>query len=205
VQVKHVRIVGDWQNELQYYEPNFSRRGNEKLKTNNCSDEEWNAINKHIFQHLKTGVVRNSRGWVNPELMPTLEKLRNLFGLDQIQLLILRYLPGESNLYHVDNFPRHDLHERPDVELDQSQLSDWSNTQMVRLLMTLEDRKPGQYMQTGDIMRNNWKAGDVFYYDGHTIFHSAGNAGTEPRMVLRISGIPTPAFEDFLNKGVHYL
>jgi hypothetical protein len=69
----------------------------------------------------------------------------------------------------------------------------------------LEDRKAGQFMQIGKRMINKWEQGDLFIYDGKKEYHSAGNVGLEPRLVLRITGYPGEKFKQFCKKKEYRL
>ena len=136
--------------------------------------------------------------------MPTLEKLRLLTGMDRCQLMLLKYDRGETCLYHVDRMPRWDLINNPNDTIPDD-LDDFDNHQYIRMLIMPRDRAPGQYMQFGDIMLNDWKAGDAFYYRGVEVYHSAGVCGYEPRLAIRITGLRTPKFDQFISCKDHYL
>lgn len=198
MEVKKVKIHGNWDQEIAHYKDNFGRDYLEKQLSITGNEDVWKKLNHHNIVHAKKNIKRNSRGFIDPETMPVLESIRELCGLDDCQLIILRYETGETNLYHKDYIPRYDHLERPGMKMKENE--EFANHQYVRCLLMLEDRKPGQFMQTGDIMRNDWKKGDFFYYDGRNVFHSAGNCGSEPRYVLRITGEPTERFWKFLEK-----
>lgn len=56
-----------------------------------------------------------------------------------------------------------------------------------RILVFLEDWKPGHYFEMNSIGYTNWKAGDYVEWD-YTVPHAASNIGTEPRYTLQITG-----------------
>jgi len=65
-----------------------------------------------------------------------------------------------------------------------------------RVILMLEDWKPGHYFELDGIGHVNWKAGDWFKWRGDTP-HAASNIGTEPRYTLQITG--TTVVEGQLN------
>jgi len=204
MQLHKLRILGDWESEIHHYEPNFTRNYLEKTLRDIGDKDQWQTLNQHSLFHHTNNVARNSRGFIDPITMPTLEKLRNLLGLESCQMIILRYQQGESNLYHRDYMPKHEHVERPDVILDENH-DGVADSRLERMMLMLQDRKPGHFMQAGDLMINDWKAGDFFYYDSKTHFHSAGCAGPDPRYAIRITGIPTQQFWKFLETTEHHL
>jgi hypothetical protein len=204
--IKHTRIIGNWLPELEFYQPNFGRQYLTETKNDPSYAKDWEKLNVHtITAHEGLKVPRNTRGFVDPILMPTIEKLRNLCGLENLQMIICKYDQGTSNLIHVDYLPKYDHVERPGVLLDQDKLDNNSRGEFVRMLMLLKDREPGQYMQMGETMLNDWKAGDLFFYQGQQIYHSAGSCGSYPRFVLRFTGLPTKKFDNFINTSEHYI
>lgn len=56
-----------------------------------------------------------------------------------------------------------------------------------RILVFLEDWKPGHYFEMNSIGYTNWKAGDYVEWD-YTVPHAASNIGIEPRYTLQITG-----------------
>jgi hypothetical protein len=198
---KKLKIIGDWSNDLKNYNPNFKRDFLEKAYADPTSSV-WNNLEPTNRVHGAHDVLRNTRGWVDPETMPTFEKIRKMTGFDNCQLVILKFEKYETHLIHRDKLPKYDLIERPGVNLE---LNDWENLDHERLLLMLNDREPGQFMQMGDVMLNDWKAGDTFYYNGKEEPHSAGNCGTGTRWVLRITGKPTEKSRQFVEQNIHYV
>lgn len=66
-----------------------------------------------------------------------------------------------------------------------------------RIVLMLEDWKPGHYFELDGIGFVNWKAGDWFKWRGD-VPHAASNIGTEPRYTLQITG--KSVYEGQLNK-----
>jgi hypothetical protein len=57
-----------------------------------------------------------------------------------------------------------------------------------RMIIMLEDWKPGHYFELDGVGYVNWKAGDWFKWKGD-VPHAAANIGTQPRYTLQITGI----------------
>jgi hypothetical protein len=204
MELRKIRIIGDWQHEIEFYQPNFGRDYLEKKFQDQENKKDWENLNPHTVIHRQGGIKLNSRGFVDPVTMPTLEKIRKLVGLMHCQLIIQRYEQGETNLYHRDLFPSYDLLERKGLDREINDL-EFGNPDYVRLIMMLKDRQPGQFMQDGDHMINSWKAGDIFYFNSSKYYHSAGNCGQDSRWILRITGKPTSKFNEFLQKDEHII
>ena len=56
-----------------------------------------------------------------------------------------------------------------------------------RILVFLEDWKPGHYFEMNSIGYTAWEAGDYVEWD-YTVPHAASNIGVEPRYTLQITG-----------------
>ena len=56
-----------------------------------------------------------------------------------------------------------------------------------RVLLFLEDWKPGHYFEMNSIGYTDWNAGDYVEWDC-TVPHAASNIGIEPRYTLQITG-----------------
>lgn len=56
-----------------------------------------------------------------------------------------------------------------------------------RILVMLEDWKPGHYLEVNGTGFVNWRAGDFFFWK-NDIQHAASNIGTDPRYTLQITG-----------------
>lgn len=76
---------------------------------------------------------------------------------------------------HCDHFVRY------------SEIFKIDNSKVFRILLFLEDWKPGHYFELNYKAIVNWKAGD-FYVWGTTEEHAASNIGIEPRYTLQITG-----------------
>jgi hypothetical protein len=77
---------------------------------------------------------------------------------------------------HVDHF---------DYYMSSNNIDD--KDQVCRIIVMLEDWKPGHYLEINGRAFTNWVAGDWFQWTGNCP-HAAGNIGIQPRYTLQITG-----------------
>jgi len=191
-------VGGNFDKELSYYKANFGREYLEQVLEKKDYKKSLKMGQANI-DYKKIGIKRNSRGYIDPVKMPTLEKLRKLLGWKNTQMIIMKYEQGEIQLRHIDHMPDYDIAERKELYV---KANEFKNPEYHRMLLMLNDRKPGQFMHIEDKIINSWKQGDMFYYNSKEVYHGAGNCGNEPRWILRITGIPTKKFENFKKKKI---
>lgn len=147
------------------------------------TDEEidnWVAMG---YDYVKSfsGSMYNNR---NP--MPDwVTSLENLFGMYNQTYTIYRMDTLEIMPVHSDHFNTY------------CRLHNTTSDKVQRVILMLEDWKPGHYFEMNGIGYVNWKAGDWFKWTGD-VPHAASNIGTEPRYTLQITGMPVN--EGQLNK-----
>lgn len=108
----------------------------------------------------------------------------------------INQLEGKFGLYNqsytfykmetLEIMPTHSDHYRT-----YSKLNNVSVDQVCRVLIMLEDWKPGHYLEIDGVGYVNWRAGDWFKWSGRTP-HAASNIGIEPRHTLQITGLTLP-------------
>ena len=89
---------------------------------------------------------------------------------------ISKMKPGDILPYHYDKYAYYT--KTYNVEIDD----------VHRVIVFLEDWKPGHFLQFLHKGIVNWSAGDWETWQGSTV-HSAGNFGHEDRYILQITGI----------------
>jgi hypothetical protein len=67
---------------------------------------------------------------------------------------------------------------------------DYDQRKMLRLIVFLEDQKPGHIWQQGNMLLR-WKKGDCFTWPWRDIPHGTANFGHVPRPTLNITGAVT--------------
>lgn len=146
------------------------------IKKKGFSDEEIKAWVDIGYQknNLKsfTGTMYDNS---NP--MPNwVSELDNMFGLYNQSYTFYRMDTLEIMPVHSDHFSTY------------SRIHDVTVEQVHRVLIMLEDWKPGHYLEIDGIAYVNWLAGDWFMWNGTTP-HAAANIGIDPRYTLQVTGL----------------
>jgi len=139
-------------------------------------EEEYNNFIAQGYDpnHLKSfvGSMYNSS---NP--MPDwVTKRLDLFGLVNCGYSFYRMDPLEIMPKHSDHYQNY------------CRVFDTTPDKVYRMVIMLENWKPGHYFELDGVGYVNWKAGDWFKWKGD-VPHAASNIGTEPRYTLQITGM----------------
>lgn len=131
---------------------------------------------------------------LNWEIPEKLQKISDLFGLDDCMNRIHVQMPGEVWNLHLDKLEKW----APDAPYS-----------VMRIQLALTDWEQGHFWSYGNYNHQQWHAGDVTTFDWQNIPHSTANAGHNPRVTFQITGIITPKTIEFLNRlkrfGSHQL
>ena len=136
--------------------------------------EESNAWINQGYDYVKSfsGSMYNN---TNP--MPKwISSIEHMFGLYN----------QTYNFYKMDTLeimPTHVDHYRTYMRLNNVNYND-----VYRVVVMLEDWKPGHYFELDGIGYVNWKAGDWFMWRGD-VPHAAANIGLSPRYTLQVTGV----------------
>lgn len=134
--------------------------------------EQWRDMG---YDHVKSfsGSMYDSR---NP--MPEwVSKLDSMFGMYNQTYTFYRMDTLEIMPVHSDHYNTY------------CRLHDTTTENVERVILMLEDWKPGHYFELDGVGYVNWKAGDWFKWKGD-VPHAASNIGVEPRYTLQITGMP---------------
>lgn len=113
----------------------------------------------------------------NSNPMPEwIRQLDDKFGLTNQTYTFYKMDTLEIMPVHVDHFRTY------------CRLNNVTTDKLYRVILLLEDWKPGHYLEVNGIGHVNWKAGDWFMWRGD-IPHCAANIGLDPRYTLQITGI----------------
>lgn len=135
--------------------------------------DEWKSMG-YDESNVKsfTGNMYDNR---NP--MPEwIQQLQDVFGLYKQSYTFYR-------MDTLEIMPPHSDHYRTYCRLNNVEYN-----QVYRVVMMLEDWKPGHYFEMDGVGYTNWKAGDWFKWQGD-VPHAASNIGVDPRYTLQITGI----------------
>lgn len=117
------------------------------------------------------------------ELTPRLQRISDLFGLeDNIPRLHVQ-MPGQMWNIHIDK------------------LEKWcpeDPSRITRIFIQLTDWQQGQFWNYGNYNYTGWSAGDVTTFDWINVPHATANASFEPRITMQITGLITDRTREFL-------
>lgn len=99
------------------------------------------------------------------------------FDMESIAHSVQKMSPGMILPYHSDKYGYY-RSQRPGVEIED----------IKRVIVFLEDWKPGHISEIAGESHSNWKRGDWISWTGSTI-HLAANLGFEDRYSLQLTGI----------------
>ena len=136
-------------------------------------DSEIEAWKSQGYDYVKSfsGSMYDSR---NP--MPEwVKRFDNIFDLKNMTYNFYKMQQLEIMPVHVDHFQTY------------MKLFNVEYENAVRILVMMEDWKPGHYLEVDGVGIVNWVAGDYFMWDSD-VPHAASNIGTEDRYTLQITG-----------------
>lgn len=190
------RFVGDWKNELKNLNFPLTKNVNtsmplrhgksyfEQLSKGNIRDYEkyyskGNSIFGSSFDELKSGVEN---------LPDVFYKMKKSLPLDSSYVKITKQYPGQTWPFHFDNY--HALRKDDDFG--------WKDPCIRRLWIALEDWDWGHYISFGIKNWENWKAGDIVYFDW-MVPHSTANSGVSPRISMFLTGFFTKELKEWVD------
>ena len=151
------------------------------------TDEEITIWHSQGYDHVKSfsGSMYDNRNpmpeWIksSEELFGMYEQTYTLYRMDTLEIM-----PTHSD--HFNTYCR---------------LHNTTSNKVQRVIMMLEDWKPGHYFELDGVGYVNWKAGDWFKWTGD-VPHAASNIGIEPRYTLQVTG--KSIIEGQLNKVFYH-
>lgn len=145
---------------------------------------EWKSKG---YDYVKSfsGLMYDNRNpmpeWVN--------NFNNIFDLKNLTFNFYKMQQLEIMPEHVDHFQTY------------MKLYNVEYKNIRRILIMLDDWKPGHYLEIDGVGVVNWIAGDYFIWDSD-VKHAAGNIGIEDRYTLQITG--TSIQSDDIYKSLHW-
>lgn len=137
------------------------------------TQEEIDEWVKKGYDYVKsfTGEMYDNRNpmpeWIN--------QLKNLFDFKNITCTFYK-------MNTLEIMPEHSDHFKTYMKLNNAKFEN-----VYRILVMLEDWRPGHYLEIDGMGIVNWVAGDYFVWENSTP-HAASNIGTEPRYSLQLTG-----------------
>jgi hypothetical protein len=118
-----------------------------------------------------------------------IERFNSIFDLKNMTYNFYKMSQLEIMPEHVDHFQTY------------MKLFDAKYENVVRILVMLDDWKPGHYLEIDGVGVVNWVAGDYFMWDSD-VPHAAANIGIEDRYTLQITG--TKISSDDVYRHIHW-
>ena len=117
------------------------------------------------------------------KISPQLQKISDLFGMQDCMNRVHVQMPGEVWNLHLDKLEKWNPENPYNVK---------------RIILQLTDWQMGHFWSYGNYVHKDWKAGDVSTFDWMNVPHSTANAGHSPRVTLQMTGIVTEKTNEFL-------
>ena len=131
-------------------------------------------------------------GHPDPESQHQFIKAAEVLGLSDPYVLINRQHPGQQMPIHTDLGNARRYHYMTEEQ---------RHKKLERCFLFLDDWQPGQVIQMQDEMIQNWKCGDVLWFDWRTTPHGTANFGKKIRPLLLITGVATPEWQKIHNSS----
>ena len=110
------------------------------------------------------------------DIGPTLTKIYEFFGLEDPWVRLHLQQPGQMFNLHIDK-----LWERCPEDPER----------ICRIVVHLEDWKPGQFYSYGTQVLTHWRAGDAHTFDWPNVPHATANASRTVRPTMIMTGLKT--------------
>ena len=137
--------------------------------------EELDLINTGASPDL---VLTNLDYAIEPIFQRMTDALHLLPGDDRdVQRRVHVQMPGQVWNLHVDK------------------LEKWNKaepTSVYRFMVMLNDWEPGHFIQYGNFVHTQYRAGEIYSFDWFNSPHCTANAGRVPRSTLLVTGVATP-------------
>jgi len=177
------KFKGDWNEEIERFKVKQTINFDLDNPTTRLQWKHWLALgyDPHKF---------SEKAEINAIDHPKIQKIVDAIQLENKQVWITRQKPGCYVPYHHDV-----LSSAKDIDIDQSKELG------IRILVFLNDWTPGEFMIWGTKNVMKWKAGDILTWPACHFPHATANAGFRNGYRLRISGLRTSAFEEFVKSN----
>lgn len=163
-----------------HIEPFWSEEDYKTLdyKKQPITEDEVESWKRQGYDYVKsfTGSMYGSDRPIDPKWT---DKLHGAFNLTGQTYTFYKMQTLEIMPTHIDRYKKY------------IELTGTSPVWIRRVLIMLEDWKPGHYLEIDNTGITNWRAGDYFVWENY-VPHAASNIGTEDRYTLQITGEEWP-------------
>jgi hypothetical protein len=178
-------FISCWQSELDTI-INQSRSATWRTRGQVGNSRPESELAAEEYDLERAGYDKNyeitNLNWTIP---PVLQRIADLFALDDSMTRIHVQMPGQVWNLHLDKLEKWNPADPDSVLRVQIQLTDWA---------------PGQFWSYGNYQHSMWSAGDVTTFDWQNVPHATANAGLEPRVTLQVTGVQTEHTGNFLRE-----
>jgi len=111
--------------------------------------------------------------------------IAEISGLENYSVALFKQNPGQINPWHFDTYQGVvNKYKKQGIDLSKEEIRN-----IKRYLIVLEDWDWGHFLQVGNNVLSQWRAGDIYTWD-YGIYHTSGNAGQTPKLTAHITGLP---------------
>jgi len=190
------RFEGDWAKEVA----DIIEKSKNKIVTwesrknyKDSNDQYSDMLEQELYDLRKSGAPENlemANRYDFLEDYPTIWKMTTYFKMkkEHFKPWVHVQMPGQMFNLHIDK-----LWEK---------VEDINRPETVsRIVIPLEDWRPGQFYLYGTYHYSHWRAGDIHIFDWPNVPHATANASKFPRPTLVITGVNTQETFDILNNS----
>ena len=175
-------------------------RVTQRTKTAKVLEDKYGYKDTMVFGEDVLDFVR----WAVTDPTPV-QRISDLLGIGNGIGRIQLQNPGQMVMLHQDDLRKtyfgelQEMEHWYQVDIPESDKQKFAQDPLcaTRVLITLEDWRPGQGFGTEHGLIANWRAGDVFAWEWPTAIHSTFNSGYWPRPLLRVTGMVTDRWNNW--------
>ena len=111
--------------------------------------------------------------------------MADVSGLENYSVALFKQNPGQTNPWHFDTYQGVvNKYKKQGINLSDDDIKN-----IKRYLIVLEDWNWGHFLQVGNNVLSQWRAGDIYTWD-YGMYHTSGNVGQTPKITAHITGLP---------------
>ena len=156
-----------------------------EIEDNNT--DEWDGLDRMKLDWISYGYNDGNCQYqkVYDEIAPEyFHRIKKLCGLEHSNLQLLKQSPGQCLPWHFDTFKR-----QTDTVVDDYGDSIFGKEDFKRYVVFLEDWHWGHFLQFGNSVLYQWKAGDI-YCTNYGMYHLSYNGGLVSKYTMNVTGLP---------------
>jgi len=165
----------------------YEYQGIQRIHTGNPAEKvNSDVINKRVAHMLEVGYSENNYfiEFINDMFPELKDKLSKKYGISHYHHCAIIVPPGQCMPVHDDTYSylmKYMSRDYPDVEYDMVK-------NVRRYLTFLTDWEWGQCLGAGNVIKWQWKKGDIFKWN-HKMLHWSSNASMKPMVFFEITGL----------------